>query len=67
MEENHQEEHEETNSSQTEAVATSAQEDGPGKEYEIYMRNEELVDKLKLLNYEEGFLKLGVAYKPILK
>ncbi|CAO4361735.1 unnamed protein product [Caenorhabditis nigoni] len=42
-------------------------EDGPGKEYEVYIRNEELVDKLKLLNYEDGFLKLGVAYKPISK
>uniref|UniRef100_A0A8R1IAA1 Uncharacterized protein n=1 Tax=Caenorhabditis japonica TaxID=281687 RepID=A0A8R1IAA1_CAEJA len=41
--------------------------DGPGKEFEIYIKNEELVDKLKLLNYEDGFLKLGFAYKPILK
>uniref|UniRef100_A0A1I7T8Q4 Cilia- and flagella-associated protein 299 n=1 Tax=Caenorhabditis tropicalis TaxID=1561998 RepID=A0A1I7T8Q4_9PELO len=66
MEENNLE-GDESNVQQTEPTAQTATEDGPGKEYEIYIRNEELLDKLKLLNYEEGFLKLGVAYKPILK
>ncbi|KAK6048756.1 hypothetical protein COOONC_13739 [Cooperia oncophora] len=30
-----------------------------------YIKNEDLVDKLKLLNYEEGFLKMNSAFKPI--
>ncbi|KAF1770567.1 hypothetical protein GCK72_002386 [Caenorhabditis remanei] len=65
MEEIH--EQEESSNHQSDSITAETTEDGPGKEYEIYTRNEELVDKLKLLNYEEGFLKLGVAYKPILK
>ncbi|CAI2301373.1 unnamed protein product [Caenorhabditis sp. 36 PRJEB53466] len=60
-----EEEHEEGQSGGVQGNAPS--EDGPGKEYELYVKNEELVDKLKLLNYEDGFLKLGAAYKPILK
>ncbi|CAB3410731.1 unnamed protein product [Caenorhabditis bovis] len=47
------------------SVPGGAAEEGPGKEYEIYIKNEELVDKLKLLNYENNFLKLGSAYKTI--
>ncbi|KAE9418023.1 hypothetical protein Angca_008195, partial [Angiostrongylus cantonensis] len=39
--------------------------DGPGKLYEPYTKNEDLVDKLKLLNYEEGFLKMNTAFKPV--
>ncbi|KAK6020501.1 hypothetical protein OSTOST_13843 [Ostertagia ostertagi] len=39
--------------------------EGPGKLYEPYIKNEDLVDKLKLLNYEEGFLKMNSAFKPI--
>lgn len=63
-----EESHEDDQSSIHQSESTQeAAEDGPGKEYEIYTKNEELVDKLKLLNYEDGFLKLGVAYKPILK
>ena len=37
--------------------------EGPGREYEIFLKNEELLDKLKLLNYEEGFLSHG--FRPI--
>lgn len=37
--------------------------EGPGKEYELYLKNEELLDKLKLLNYEDGFLAQG--FRPI--
>ncbi|WKX90446.1 hypothetical protein Q1695_009360 [Nippostrongylus brasiliensis] len=39
--------------------------EGPGKLYEPYLKNEDLVDKLKLLNYEDGFLGMNAAFKPI--
>ncbi|VDO70489.1 unnamed protein product [Haemonchus placei] len=39
--------------------------EGPGKLYEPCIKNEDLVDKLKLLDYEEGFLKMNAAFKPI--
>lgn len=39
--------------------------EGPGKLYEPYIRNEDLVDKLKLLDYEDGFLKMSTAYRSI--
>ncbi|CAJ0963317.1 unnamed protein product, partial [Mesorhabditis belari] len=39
--------------------------EGPGKEFEIYLKSEDMVEKLKLLNYEEGFLKLNKAYRAI--
>ncbi|CAD6189802.1 unnamed protein product [Caenorhabditis auriculariae] len=52
---------------ENDSKSTGAQnsDEGPGKEYEIYIKNEEMVDKLKLLNYEAGFLSMGGAYKPI--
>ncbi|CAI4226666.1 unnamed protein product [Auanema sp. JU1783] len=37
--------------------------DGPGKAFEIFKKNEELLDKLKLLNYENGFLSAN--FRPI--
>ncbi|EYB97722.1 hypothetical protein Y032_0138g2078 [Ancylostoma ceylanicum] len=39
--------------------------EGPGKLFEPYIKNEDLVDKLKLLNYEDGFLKMNTAFKPV--
>ncbi|KAK6729136.1 hypothetical protein RB195_006279 [Necator americanus] len=39
--------------------------EGPGKLYEPYIKNEDIVDKLKLLNYEDGFLKMNPAFKPV--
>ncbi|XGW20597.1 hypothetical protein V3C99_003968 [Haemonchus contortus] len=55
MEENEEKEEEHEQDSQ----------EGPGKLYEPCIKNEDLVDKLKLLDYEEGFLKMNTAFKPI--
>ncbi|KAH7726940.1 huntingtin-interacting protein-1 protein interactor [Aphelenchoides avenae] len=46
----------------------SRQEDydvGPGQQYAIYLQNEALVDRLKLLNYEKEFVPLSDSYKCI--
>ncbi|PAV77751.1 hypothetical protein WR25_22725 [Diploscapter pachys] len=38
-------------------------EEGPGKSYEFFTKNEELLAKLKLLGYEKEFLKLNKSYR----
>ncbi|CAI5438566.1 unnamed protein product [Caenorhabditis angaria] len=59
------EEIENENENEDEIQKTNKTDEGPGKEYEIYLKSEDFVDKLKLLHYEKSFLKMGIAYKPI--
>ncbi|VDK44918.1 unnamed protein product [Anisakis simplex] len=38
---------------------------GPGSQYLLYMMNEELIDKLKLLNYEQEYVSISSSHRPI--
>ncbi|TKR94561.1 hypothetical protein L596_008828 [Steinernema carpocapsae] len=45
--------------------AESAESQNPGAQYNLYIQNEEIVDKLKLLNYEADFVRISPSYKSI--
>uniref|UniRef100_A0A914W4J4 Intraflagellar transport protein 57 homolog n=1 Tax=Plectus sambesii TaxID=2011161 RepID=A0A914W4J4_9BILA len=40
---------------------------GPGKQHQLFVAMEEVLDKLKLLNYEQDLIKKSPSYKPIAK
>ncbi|XP_066282808.1 intraflagellar transport protein 57 homolog [Branchiostoma lanceolatum] len=44
--------------------AEEGSEKGPGQAYQVFVVMEDLVDKLKLLQYEDGFIK-GWGFKPL--
>ncbi|XP_019625993.1 PREDICTED: intraflagellar transport protein 57 homolog isoform X2 [Branchiostoma belcheri] len=44
--------------------ADEGAEKGPGQAYQVFVVMEDLVDKLKLLQYEDGFIK-GWGFKPL--
>lgn len=45
----------------------ASQDEGPGAAYNHFSQMEDLSDKLKLLKYDQGFLKKSSAYKPVSK
>lgn len=38
---------------------------GPGLRYSLFSQNEDLIDKLKLLNYEEEYVSSSSSHRPI--
>ncbi|KHN73240.1 Intraflagellar transport protein che-13 [Toxocara canis] len=38
---------------------------GPGLQYSLFLQNEDLIDKLKLLNYEEEYVSSSSSHRPI--
>lgn len=38
---------------------------GPGETFKVFLQMEELLDKLKILNYDGDFLQKSAAYKPL--
>ena len=44
--------------------AEAGAEQGPGQVYMHFVVMEDMMDKLKLMDYEEGFLK-GLGFKPL--
>jgi len=38
---------------------------GPGQAYGLYLEMDELLDKLKLIDYDKQFIGKSASYKPI--
>uniref|UniRef100_A0A915CE95 Intraflagellar transport protein 57 homolog n=1 Tax=Parascaris univalens TaxID=6257 RepID=A0A915CE95_PARUN len=43
----------------------SSRAQGPGLQYSLFSQNEDLIDKLKLLNYEEEYVSSSSSHRPI--
>jgi hypothetical protein len=41
------------------------EEEGPGNQFEVFLQNEIVTERLKLLNYEIEFTKLGDSLKTV--
>jgi len=40
---------------------------GPGASFNIFLQMEDLLEKLKMLNYDRDFLRKSSSYKPLTK
>ncbi|CAK5092601.1 unnamed protein product [Meloidogyne enterolobii] len=49
----------------TETKKINETEEGPGSKFDIYLQNELVTERLKLLNYEIEFTELGDSLKTI--
>ena len=56
---------EDTTNQVTKKVNESEEEEGPGRQFDIFFHNEMVTERLKLLNYETEFTELGDSLKTV--